>query len=156
MQVLSAIVKFSAGKVFAGKFGDRQSIKLEFAKGDPIDVWFDAGDPRYCSLKKGEVVQVIRNGDKYTVAMPDDEEPENEAAATPQASPAIGAASTLDEQRKAEIFAELCTRAKIIRTCHIQIQQLFTHQETGEVIISEETIQKYATTLYLDLKKFWS
>jgi hypothetical protein len=67
MQVLTGVVKFAAGRVFVSKHGDRQSIKLEFSKGEPVDIWFDANDPRYCSLKKGEVVQVVRNGDKYTV-----------------------------------------------------------------------------------------
>lgn len=42
-----------------------------------------------------------------------------------------------------------------MKSCHVQVVSLFTNVETGECILSEETIQKYATTLYLDMKKYW-
>jgi len=186
MQVLQATVLFSAGKSFASKLSKgrgglperssyRQSIKLQLPNGEEVSIWFDAGHADYCSLVRGEVVTVIQDKDKYTVVFPDVEEetPEeaiarvqaaqvaqsisaiaNSNGSAPQVTPAIGA-SKLDPQLKAEIFSELCTRAKIFRTCHLQIQQLFTN-ENGEVIIGEETLQKYAITLYVDLKEFWS
>ena len=32
---------------------------------------------------------------------------------------------------------------------------MFTNAETGEVILSDEAIQQYATTLFLDLNHYW-
>ena len=164
MKVLQATVKFSANKVFSGKYGDRQNIVLILPSDEEVTVWFDANHPQYSNLTRGEVVTVIQNRDKFTVAFPDDEEP-----TTPEATPAAIATSpeqeqpyseieglvTASDRKRGDIFRELCKEALVLRSCHIQVQQLFTNAETGEVLISEETIQKYATTLFLNLKRYW-
>ena len=163
MQVLQATVLFPAGKAFPSKVAqgrDRQSVKLKLADESEISIWFDAGDRRYCSLTRGEVVQVIRNKDKYTVAFPEEDTP------TPTTTPAALSSNSpapeptipgerLSSADKAKLFQDLCFRAKVLRSCHVQVQTMFTNVDTGEVVIDEETIQKYAVTLYLDLKHYW-
>ena len=128
MQVLQATVLFEAGKAFPSKVAkgrDRQSIKLKLENDSEISIWFDAGDRRYCSLTRGEAVQVIRNKDKYTIAFPDEED-----TPTPSATPAALATEPerkaygngLDEADKARLFHDLCFRAKVLRSCHVQVQ----------------------------------
>lgn len=163
MKLLTAKIKFAAGKTFPGKRGDRQSIKLEFTDGSEADVWFNAGDRRYCQLRRGETVQVLREGDKFTVVTPD----EDDGPTTPQATPAalantpeppsvaeIRGLITTSEEVRAQIFQELCKRAQVLKSCHVQIVSLFTAHD-GTLIISDETVQKYTRTLYLDLTKYW-
>jgi hypothetical protein len=165
MKLLTAKIKFAAGKTFPGKRGDRQSIKLEFTDGSEADVWFNAGDRRYCQLRRGETVQVLREGDKFTVVT--DDEDDDGTPPTPQATPAAlantpeppsvaeirGLVTTSDEAR-AQIFQELCKRAQVLKSCHVQIVSLFTAHD-GTIVVSEEAIQEYTCTLYLDLARYW-
>ena len=151
MKIHSARVKFAAGKIFSGKYGDRQSIKLELENGDEVDVWFDAGHQDYCSLRKGAYIQVVQNGDKFTAAFDDSDEP---PALPPSHTPAMAAppSAGMSEDEKAALFQDICLRAKVIRTCHIQIHSLFLDEE-GRCTISDELIQRYATSLYIDISR---
>jgi hypothetical protein len=168
MKVITATVKFPAGKVFEGKFGGRQNVKFVTERGDDANIWFNEGDRRYIDLQQGEIVQLLQEGEKFTLIV--DDEPEDEPT-TPQATPAalasvpaplaessispIKGLITTDEATRAAIYREMCKRAQVMKSCHVQVVSLFTNQETGECILDAETIQKYATTLYLDLKKYW-
>lgn len=165
MKLIDAKVKFAAGKVFPGQWGaDRQSIKLEFGNGAERDVWFNAGDPRYMRIRQGEIVKVLVNGEKFTIV---DDDEDDDTPPTPQATPAalsntpelnskaqLEGLITMDETAKAQLYQELCKRAQVLKSCHVQIVSLFTDQ-TGKVIISDEVIQKYSVTLFLDLNQYW-
>ncbi|NJO66152.1 MAG: hypothetical protein HC832_00570 [Leptolyngbyaceae cyanobacterium RM1_405_57] len=79
MQVLTGKIKYPAGKAFASKLEGkpaRQSLKITLNRSnEDIDLWFDEGRQPHCSLKKGDEVTVIRNGDRYTLAVEEDEAP---------------------------------------------------------------------------------
>jgi hypothetical protein len=167
MKVLTATVKYPAGKLFNGKRGgQRQDITLVTERGEEAHIWFDAGDRRYSHLQKGEVVQLLQEGEKFTL-ITDDGEEEITPPTTPQATPAALATTpippaqprikgliTTDEQTRTQIYQELCKRAQMLKSCHVQVTSLFTDQE-GQCILDSETVQKYAVTLYIDLKEYW-
>jgi hypothetical protein len=164
MKVIQAEVKFGAGREFDGKYGKRQNIKLiRNDNGEEIDIWFNAGDARYTKWDRGSSVQVIQQGEKFTLVLDD------EAPTTPQATPAalsnsgetpttvkkIKGLNNMDKDTKIQVFQEMCKRSQFLKSCHVQMVSAFTHQETGECIVSEETIQKYTMTLYIDMKDIW-
>jgi hypothetical protein len=181
MKVLTATVKYPAGKLFNGKRGgQRQDITLVTERGEEAHIWFDAGDRRYVSLQKGEVVQLLQEGEKFTLITDDGEEAE-QPPTTPQATPAALASTppdseagfqwrefaakppeqprikgliTTDDQTRTQIYQELCKRAQVLKSCHVQVTSLFTDQD-GQCILDSETVQKYAVTLYIDLKEYW-
>lgn len=162
MQILQGTVLFSAGKTFPSKVPngrDRQSIKLAIGDtNEEISIWFDEGPPGYCSLKRGETVQIIKDKDKFHVPF--------DIPTIPQATPAAlsSAPSTvtpptlpgepLSEDRKAALFRDICLRAKVLKSCHVQALAMFT-AETGEIVVTESTIQQYAIALYNDVKSYW-
>lgn len=167
MKVIEATVKFAAGKQFESKQtsgGKRQNIKLVIANGEEIDIWFNAGERKYCRLAKGDRVRLVQNGEKFSLV---DSEPD-EQPPTPRATPAALASDTekqtsktvkglasMDKDTRAAIFRELCSRSQFLKSCHVQIVSSFTNVETGECVIDEETIQKYVLTLYIDMKNNW-
>jgi hypothetical protein len=166
MKVLTATVKYPTGKLFDGKRGgQRQNIMLVTEHGEEARIWFDAGDRRYIHLRKGEVVRLLQEGEKFTLITDDGEE--QQQPPTPQATPAALATTpippaqpkikgliTTDEQTRTQIYQELCKRAQVLKSCHVQVSSLFTDQD-GQCILDSETVQKYAVTLYIDLKEYW-
>lgn len=164
-RLIEVEVKFGAGKTFPGKGGKRrQNVVFEpIAGGEDISIWFNEGDDRYCSLKRGERVQLLREGERHTIVTYDDEgdtlEPEPEPK--PQLLPkpthpsnqaqAEAKPTTMDDAHKRVVYEAIRLRAKVISTCHLEVHKLFCN-ERGELTITEETVQKYAVTVYLDIK----
>lgn len=64
-------------------------------------------------------------------------------------------AGALGRRSSCGVFDELKHRAGILTSCHEEVRKRFLHPRTGELTISEETLQKYGTTLFLDLKELW-
>jgi len=63
MQLFAATVKYPAGKAFESKYGNgqRQNVVITGNRGDET-VWFPAGHAFYCSLQRGDRVQVFNKG----------------------------------------------------------------------------------------------
>jgi len=169
MKLSSATVLFPAGKIYASNYvgkPNRQSIKLKNNKSqEEFSVWFTEGDKNHCALIRGAVVQVVEEGSKYQICFPEGDSPAPTAIApipAPTATPAILASPVepmdferpMSDQERAKLFSILCVRAKILRTCHVQMQALFT-DEQNQLIVSEATIQRYAIALFSDLRSTW-
>jgi hypothetical protein len=155
VQVIEAEVKFPAGKSFTTKYGRQRQNVVFIANGEELTKWFDEGDRAYCALKKGEWVQLLRDGDKVSLIEP---EPEPEAAAVPEPAARRAANAAPAAAGKAEppawkrtLYEQMKTRSDILAACHIEIHKRFV-DERGQLIISEETLQKYATTIFISLK----
>jgi len=178
MKLRTATVLFPAGKVFASNYvgkPNRQSIKLKDNKSqDEFAVWFTEGDKDHCALVRGAVVQIVEEAGRCQICFPDGNSPAPTAIApipaptaprpiaAPTATPAILASPVepmdferpMSNQERAKLFSILCVRAKILRTCHVQMQALFT-DEQNQLIVSEATIQRYAIALFSDLRSTW-
>ena len=163
---------------------NRQSIKLKDNKSqDEFAVWFTEGDKDHCALVRGAVVQIVEEAGRCQICFPDGNSPAPTAIApvpaptatqpmaaptaprpiaAPTATPAILASPVepvdferpMSDQQRAKLFSILCVRAKILRTCHVQMQTLFT-DEQNQLIVSEATIQRYAIALFSDLRSTW-
>lgn len=148
--LISGKVKYAAGQPRQTQYGER--INVVIARGDggeDIKLWGNPGDV-IAHLRKGEAVQLMHDGKGYklvaTVPTPDNGNGKLPTAPAPE---------SWSEDHRALIFNELKHRAGVLTCCHEEIKKRFLHPRTGELTISEETLQKYAVTLFLDLKELW-
>lgn len=147
MRIAQATVKFQAGKTFTGRGNKpRQNIVFTLSDGSEATQWFDSGDARYCKLKRGQEVTLGIEGDRITLI---EDEAESGEAIAPTTTPA----KTEEMEYRSKLLRELNRKGAMIKSCHTQLQILFTHPDSGKVLVSEETIQKYATTLFIELCK---
>lgn len=165
MQVLDAKVLYTAGKAYPSKQPNgkpRQSVKLKLSTDKEVSVWFNESDIKHCSLRKGQDVKVVEDGERYTIVFPSSQpqvvvptESTSDSEVSPASEPAI--ATKLGEppfEMKAVIAAGLRFRVDLLRSCHVRIQLAFT-TEDGNVTVSESVIQKYAQLLFMDLRDYW-
>lgn len=181
-KLIGAEVKYTAGKVYTSKFGKgRQNVVFTpLDGGEDISIWFDEGDRRFVGMAKGECYSLLKEGDRYTLITEDDDE--EEAAATPLPAAAPQAAKTngrngngktngngkngngngkhngngngqsiSTEADKRKLYESICYKSKVLACCHTEIHKLFC-DERGQLIITEETLQKYAVTIFLSVK----
>ena len=152
--LISGKVKYAAGQPRQTQYGERINVVIaRLDGGDDIKLW---GNPRdaIAHLRKGETVQVMHDGKTYKLlaTTPTQETNGNGKATAPVQS---AAPTAWNEDHRATVFNELKHRAGVLTCCHEEVRKRFLHPHTGELTISEETLQKYATTLFLDLKELW-
>jgi hypothetical protein len=163
VQIVDAEVKFPAGKAFESRYGRMRQNVVFITESEEITKWFDEGDQRYVRLKRGDWVQLLKDGDKISIV-----EPEPEAEPQPERQPSLkakkgtgkpvppGGSSAASSKAKTpewkrSLYEQMKTRADILTACHVEIHKRFI-DERGKLIIAEETLQKYATTLFISLK----
>jgi hypothetical protein len=152
--LISGYVKYPAGQPRDYGRGERINIVVTPNDGqDDIKVWGRPGDA-IAQLKRGTTVTLTYDGRSYKLfetslqATNSNMYPKGNATAPP-------APSAWSVEQRVKILQELKYRAGVLTACHAEIKQRFEHPETGELTITEETIQKYAVSLYLDLKDLW-
>lgn len=158
--LVTATVKFAAGKAFAGQYGrNRQNVVLSTEHGD-FTKWFDEGDRRWCNLRKGEEVQLLVDGDRVSIVEASTDEPgaivaQQSATPTVAATPQPTAAQAQPQQPRTpseELQFQIIRRARIISSCHAQVASCFTN-ERGELLVTEDCIQKYVSGIFISLDK---
>lgn len=152
--LISGKVKYAAGQPRQTQYGKRINVVIaRLDGGDDIKLWGNPGDA-IAHLRKGETVQVMHDGKTYKLLAtnPNQAQTGNGKTAT---STKPNVAEHWGEDHRAAVFDELKHRAGILTSCHEEVRKRFLHPRTGELTISEETLQKYATTLFLDLKELW-
>jgi len=82
IQLHTGTVKFSAGKAFQTKHGDRINVVITLANGEETKLWGGPDDAALLALKKGQQVQLMRDTKGYKLIA--EAQPEQ----APQASPA--------------------------------------------------------------------
>lgn len=166
--LVKAVVKYPAGKTLDTQHGQRINVVLTLPDGTEHKEWSHPDDRFLRSLKKGDTVQVVKDGDRYKLLKMEDEtvEPKNQgeyrvsgepSPVPPHPTPPSGTtagATRWSKEHKQRIAEEAKQRAALIGYCHAQVSEQFTTPE-GELFVSEETVQKYATMLYLDIKELW-
>lgn len=172
-KLINGIVKYAAGQPKPGK--DRINIVCTI-DGEEHKIWGDVGTIIQ-AFKKGDTAilkpYATRDGDiGYKLAEEEDGATQHpsgqasvpaysaaqaysgQASAAPQATqPQAGQARPerwSDEHWK-NIHKEMEERAKLLLDCHNIVADLFK-DENGDLAVSEEALQKYSTTLYIDLK----
>jgi hypothetical protein len=158
--LVRAAVKYPAGKTLDTQNGQRINVVLTLPDGTEHKEWSHPDDRFLRSLKKGDTVQVVKDGDRYKLLKMEDETnpcPQGEYRVPPTpAPPQLGTTSPTrwSKEHKQRIAEEAKQRAALIGYCHAQVGEQFTAPD-GELFVSEETVQKYATMLYLDIKELW-
>ncbi|MDZ7355916.1 MAG: hypothetical protein ONB55_22575 [candidate division KSB1 bacterium] len=168
--LVRATVKYPAGKTLETRHGQRINVVLTLPDGTEYKEWSHPDDRFLRSLKKGDTVQVVKDGDRYKLLKMEDEtvEPKNQGEYrvpgepsptphTPHPTPQLGTpagATRWSKECKQRIAEEARQRAALIGFCHAQVREQFTTPE-GDLLVSEEAVQKYGTMLYLDIKELW-
>ena len=68
MNILKGKIKYTAGKVFEGQFGQSINAVVTLANGEDIRVYGKPDDEKLKALKKDDEVTVIHDGKSYKVA----------------------------------------------------------------------------------------
>lgn len=160
--LVRATVKYPVGKTLDTQHGQRINVVLTLPDGTEHKEWSHPDDRFLRSLKKGDTVQVVKDGDRCKLLKM--EKPQGEYRVPGEPSPippsptppsgTTASATRWSKEHKQRIAEEAKQRAALIRYCHAQVLEQFVSPE-GESLISEETAQKYATMLYLDIKELW-
>ncbi len=170
MKVDNGFVRFAAGREFESRIpGARPRQNCVFTGDDGKDyvAWFNAGEPKYCQLRKGDRVQWLvddsKGKEKITLIEPEPPEPEaidveaHEPApivAQPPAAVEVAKPQLTPEQKQAtrDLQMVIVRRARVISSCHAQVASQFTN-DRGELLIHPGEIQKYATALFISLRE---
>lgn len=161
--LITATVKYTAGKALQTQHGARINAVLSLPTGEEWKWWGDPDDPRITSLKKGQTVQLIHDGQTYKPLDDSPAAPPAPGTPPPQNKPVAPyhePATAPTEQRWSDtqrrlIFDELHRRAGVLALCHEEIRKKFVVPNSNECQLSEAAIQKYAIALYADLKELW-
>lgn len=117
------------------KFGDKFLIKLLTTNGDEIKIWTKEEKlPRRPRVEEFLNVRIKPNGAHEIIW--------DDATTASTATPPEGTPS----EKKRKIKAFIDEQAKVIAYCHSQVSSALPG-------VSDEVIQKYATTLYLELNR---
>lgn len=151
--VVTATVKYPAGKVLDTVNGPKINCVLTLPDGSDYKKWTKPNDDRVKSLKKGDTVKLLKDGDSYKFL--DDEPPAAVAAPGASFKSAPGASfGKWDEAHRSQIYSEMQRRAAIVAECHSQICCHFVDGE-GNLLVSEALVRHYTSLLYTDLKDLW-
>lgn len=114
MNIKSGTVLYPAGKVFDGKWGKRQSLKIKLADGSEESIWFSEGRQPHASLRKGDLVQILFEDNKRRLIVQEQGTPDNPTQA--KESKAKGY-EPLDPETKREIASYVQEMAKLYHHC---------------------------------------
>lgn len=126
-------------------------------------LYFNQGD--LSTLQSGDVVMVEYQKNKWRISKTQTPElisklkfrapvPSHPTQPLDTARVATPSATRWDKEHRSIVHEELQRRARIIATCHKEIAAQFS-DPSGNLLIDESTIQRYARTLYLDLRSLW-
>lgn len=73
--LVSATVKYPAGKTFDTQYGQRINVVLALPDGTEHKEWSHPDDRFLRSLKKGDAVQVVKDGDRCKLLKAEDDLP---------------------------------------------------------------------------------
>lgn len=132
----------------------------QLAPGDRVVVEWRSGKWRIAKTQPPELMQTLATRAPLSPPAPMPTMP-TASAPIPTASAPIPMASAPSQaptrperwsgEHKRTIADEVSNRTNLLKFCHNQIADQFTNAK-GELLISEEAVQKYACTLYLDIK----
>jgi nitrous oxide reductase accessory protein NosL len=117
MNIKSGTVLYPAGKVFDGKWGKRQSLKIKLADGSEEAIWFSEGRQPHTSLQKGDLVQILfeeKNGKQQRRLIVQDQG--TPSLTLPQARESKGY-EPLEPETKREIASYVQEMAKLYHHC---------------------------------------
>lgn len=142
--LVQGIVKWPAGKVFSGEFGNSQNFAVTLTSGEEVKVWFSEGLQPHCSIQKGQRVKLLateKNGKvKYQLL--------GEEASNAEPKPQFTKNRTLSDDEKREVAEYIAQRAKLLKFCLEQAKK-----ECVEVAATEESIRTIGITLFLSAKE---
>ena len=146
MDILKAKVKYTAGKVFEGQYGQSINCALILSDGKDVRVFSKPDDEKLKSLKKDDEVTLIYDGKSYKVAYDvktaNEIEPKQDLPAPMPPTPSVFSKSgklTEDEvSQKAVFFTEIYA-------------QIF--EQLTACNIAPEQAQPAAATIFIQLGK---
>lgn len=150
MQLFTARVKFPAGKIFEGRYGERQNVVVEGNSGEAT-IWFNAGNEFYRGLRKGQTVRVFNKGtaDKpqWRIVEPG-RSTQMAAVSQPQPHRADGTAPRSRTHDSKDDFQELSHQVQLYEFAFSAVCQQF--EKHG---LPPGELTKIATTVYINFSK---
>jgi hypothetical protein len=140
-------VKYAPGKPKQTQYGERINAVITLADGQEVKLWGNPDDA-ITQLRKGESVTLSHDGKSYKFVGKSLQATENPTEPSPNAE-------RWSDDHRSHIFKELQRRAGVLACCHQEVKKRFTNPQNGELAITEESMQKYVISLYLDLKDLW-
>jgi len=145
MDIIQARVKYTAGKVFEGQYGESINAAFTTAEGKDVRVYGKPDDEKLKSLKKDDQVTLIYDGKSYKVAYDmktaNQVEPPVKAEATQEAKPFQRSGKLTEE--------ELTEKATYLTGMYADI----FHQLQASGLEAEQA-QPAAATIFIQLGKF--
>lgn len=144
MQLLTATVKYAAGKVFATDYGDRVNAVLTLGNGQEIKLWGNPHSPVH-ALKKGQTCQVIydRTKDVYKLLEPETQDEPTAPAQASEPPQEPKPAGRWSADRKRAIAAEVENLTDCYAFCFDQVVA-----KMGDRLGADD-IRQVATTVFL-------
>ena len=159
VQLVDATVKYGAGKVVSTQYGDRVNVVCVTQDNQEARIWGKPDDPELKALRKGQAVQLLDDGKSFKLATrkgvtetAGDREAQQQAVRTESAAASAKPTKWSDEHIS-QIRSECSYLAWMMEQCHRDIAVRFTPEGSRTPSISEDTIQKYACTLFIELRK---
>jgi hypothetical protein len=148
-----ATVKYPAQSPRDTANGPRINVVFDLPGVGEIKVWGNPGDPDLTPLRKGQLVSLLYDGKSYKLLTQQAPPPGQYQQQTPAAGAAPRPARPTpgepwDDEVKARIWQDLRQQRDVLVACHRAIAEKFVDKD-GRLLISEEAIQKYATTLFI-------
>lgn len=146
LQLVNATVKFPAGKVFQGEWGDRVNFVAVSDSGEEIKIWGNADNSEIKELKKGQKVQLVWDGKGYKLV---NSEPAPAEKNSHQNNGNQSPKPELSVEQKRAIAAYIQGQADLFNFC------LKTVRERVEGINPDDTesLRAIATTLYISAQR---
>lgn len=139
MQLLEAIVQ-STAQPKTTRFGDRVVVDC-LINGEKKGIWGNPGDATLTNLKPGQRISVIPDKNSFKVV---------ETNTQPQSTMHLVTSQPQPQSEQLDINAYIDAQADILHKCIVAISDRI-YADGGTA--SEDTIQKYATTLYIQVSK---
>ncbi|HEY9874501.1 MAG TPA: hypothetical protein V6D12_13755 [Candidatus Obscuribacterales bacterium] len=144
LEVVTGTVKYTAGRIFETQHGQRINVVATLISGEEVKLWGNPGEAALTTLKKGQSVNLLKDGNKGYKLLPISVELDPPAPTpAPTTTTTPSSQGWTPEERKA-IAAQATDHAKLMRFCYDQIIANF-----GNEPLSEESRQKLAITIYL-------
>ena len=152
LTIVQGTVKYAAGPARETKNGPRINAVVTLADGEETKLWGDPGDPALTPLKKGNVVQLVKNakGTGYSLL--------DTAPGTPAAPPAPAPGYSprqretwkpwSDDQKK-ELAAKIDQESDLLRYCLQTARKKFI--DSG-LVENEESVCSLASVLFTQAK----
>ncbi len=135
MELVEARVKWQAGRVIETTYGKRINVVVSTLGGEEVTLWANPGDEPYVSLKKGDLVQLVKDSKGYKLV-------QSKLSNAPEEK--IEPEYPWTDGYKRSLVAKIDQHGDLLKHCLKISKEKFT-----KLVDSEESLRALATSLYI-------